>query len=215
MKTQTLPYQRHDAFDPQNMAAPDRYKFLIGSVVPRPIAFVSTQNAQGEVNLAPFSFFNAVASEPASLMFSVTQKRDGGDKDTFRNIRDTGEFVINTVSEWLAEPMNQCSAEYPYGVSEMEKVGLTPCPSLKVKPPRVFESPVHFECRLYDMMQVGKGGPGSAHIIVGEVVAIHVAHELMDERHHLDLEKLQPLARLAGAGYGTLGRRFELERPTL
>src|SRR5690349_10987328 len=121
------------SLDFDSLPGATRYKIMIGAVVPRPIAFVSTINSAGTGNLAPFSFFNAVSSDPPCLAFSITRKRDGSKKDTLRNIEETRGFVVNTVSEWMADPMNQSSADYPYGVDEMAKVGLTALPSTRVK----------------------------------------------------------------------------------
>lgn len=192
----------------------DRYKLLIGAVVPRPIALVSTVSREGVGNLAPFSFFNAISSDPPCLMISITRKSGGDKKDTLKNIEATGEFVVNTVSEWLIEPVNQCSAEYPYGVSEMEKVGLTPEASLLVCPPRVKESPVQMECKLHKTLEVGDGNPGSAVIVVGEIVAMHVWDAAYSNGRIL-LEKIAPVARLAGTSYAKVAEPFSIPRPTL
>jgi len=191
-----------------------KYKLLIGSVVPRPIAFVSTIDAKGNGNLAPFSFFNGVSTEPLAIMFSVTQKSDGSDKDTWKNIRETKEFVVNSVNEWMIQAVNQCSAEYPNGVNEMKEVGLTAIASETIKPPRVKESSIQMECKLYNFMQVGKGGPGSAHVIVGEVLKIHIDKDAYHDGK-IDLEKLKPISRLAGFGYGKTTEMFEIPRPKL
>lgn len=198
--------------DPSTADQKDIYKVLIGGIVPRPIAFVSTQSPDGVGNLAPFSFFNGVSSNPPCVMFAITRKSDGGKKDTLRNIEATRQFVVNTTSEWIAEPMNQCSANYPYGVDEMLKVGLTPLPSLRVKPPRVKESPVQFECELYNMMEVGDGSVGSSTIVVGRVVMAHVWKDAYHEGR-IDFAKLKPIARIGGIGYAFDMKTFDLPRP--
>src|ERR1041385_6890840 len=131
------------------------YRLMIDCIVPRPIAFVSTLSAEGVGNLAPFSFFNGVSSEPPTLVFSISRKRDGGKKDTLVNIESTPQFVVNLVTEPMAAPMHQTSADYPYGVDEMAKVGLTPVPSTRVRPPRVGESPVQMECELFSLHEIG------------------------------------------------------------
>lgn len=190
----------------------DRYKLLIGAIVPRPIAFVSTVNAQGVGNLAPFSFFTGVSSNPPCLVFAVTRKSDGGKKDTLRNIEATKSFVVNTVSEWMAEPMNQASGDYPYGVDEMSKVGLTALPSIKVKAPRVKEAAVQMECVLHQLVEIGDGQPGSSTLVIGQIVMMHVLNEAYDQGK-IRIEALQPIARLAGTGYSRQGEIFHLERP--
>lgn len=204
------------SLDPQQIGSKATYKLLIGAIVPRPIAFVSTTNAEGIGNLAPFSFFNGVSSNPPAVMIAITRKphpdQPNNKKDTLRNIESTGQFVVNTVNEWIAEPMNQCSSEYPYGVNEMEKVGLTPLPSLKVRPPRVKESSIHFECELYDTLEVGDGSEGSSTIVVGRIVMLHIDSAAY-ENGKIILEKIQPISRLAGTSYGRTTGVFDLPRP--
>lgn len=197
---------------------PARYKLLISAIVPRPIAFVSTVNAAGVGNLAPFSFFNGVSSDPACLVISITPKNgpDGAaaKKDTLRNIEETGQFVVNTVSAPMTEAVNQCSALYPYGVDEMREVGLTPLPSTLVRPARVAESPVQMECELYRKLEIGDGRVGSATLIVGRILAMHVLAEAY-EKGRLKIEALQPVARLGGLSYGLTAGAFDLPRPKL
>lgn len=188
------------------------YKLMAGGILPRPIAFVTSLNANGTVNAAPFSYFNAVSSAPPTIMFAITYKSNGDKKDTLTNIERTGEFVVNTVSEWMAQPMNHCSAEYPYGVSELEKVGLTSIPSQKVSPPRIKESPIHLECTLYRSLDIGSPGPGASTLIIGEIVTFHI-HKTAYRDGKVLVEELQPLARLGGLAYGTVGDVFELPRP--
>jgi flavin reductase (DIM6/NTAB) family NADH-FMN oxidoreductase RutF len=186
---------------------------MVGSIVPRPIAFVSTQSESGEGNLAPFSFFNGVSSNPPCLMFSVTKKPDGSIKDTLRNILQIKQFVVNTVSEWMAEPMNHCSGEFPYGVNEMEKAGLTPIPSKFVKPPRCKEAAVQFECELERVVEVGDG-LGSGTIVVGRIVLIHI-HPKVYSQGHVLIDQLQPISRLAGNSYGRVNEIFDIKRPKI
>jgi flavin reductase (DIM6/NTAB) family NADH-FMN oxidoreductase RutF len=202
------------SFEASNLSQGAIYKLMIGAIVPRPIAFVSTISAEGVGNLAPFSFFNGVSSNPPCLVFSVTRKRDGGKKDTLRNIEETGGFVINTVSEWMVEPMHQTSADYPFGVDEMIKVGLTPLPSLKVKAPRVQEAAVQMECELYQTVDIGGSLPGASTLVIGKILVIH-AHESVYHEGDIRAEILKPISRLGGAGYGRLGETFELLRPKL
>jgi flavin reductase (DIM6/NTAB) family NADH-FMN oxidoreductase RutF len=189
------------------------YKLMVSSIAPRPIAFISTRNAAGVGNLAPFSFFNGVASDPATLMFAITRNGDGSKKDTLRNIEETKQFVVNSVEENIAEAMNQASALYPYGVDEMAKVGLTPLPSLKVAPPRVAESAIHFECELYDSLEVGEGGRGSSVIIVGRILMMHFSERVLLDGKFIP-EEFKPISRLGGPNYARLGKLFTLKRPT-
>jgi len=206
------PVEKMVSLDPATIGASATYKLLIGGIVPRPIAFISTISPEGKGNLAPFSFFNGVASNPPSLMVAITRKPDGEKKDTLRNIEATGQFVVNTVADWMAEPMNQCSGEYPYGVNEMEIVGLTPIPSELVRPPRVKESPVHFECELYRLVEVGDGSVGSSVVVIGKIIRVHV-HAPAYEAGRIKLTEIRPLSRLAGASYGLTSGVFDLPRP--
>jgi flavin reductase (DIM6/NTAB) family NADH-FMN oxidoreductase RutF len=198
--------------DPSVLGTTGTYKLLIGAIVPRPIAFISTMSPEGVGNLAPFSFFNGVSSDPPCLMVSITRKNSGEKKDTLRNIEATGQFVVNTVSDWMAEAMNQCSGEYPYGVDEMEKVGLTPLPSTIVRPSRVRESPVHFECELYKAVEVGEARVGAATVVIGRIVRVHVLADAY-EGGRIRIERLRPLSRLAGFGYGLTDGIFDIPRP--
>jgi flavin reductase (DIM6/NTAB) family NADH-FMN oxidoreductase RutF len=129
-----------------------------------------------------------------------------------RNIEATRQFVVNTVAEWMAEPMNHCSADFPYGVDEMQKVGLTPLPSVRVRPPRVKESPVHFECELYQTVEVGEAKLGAATLVLGKIVQIHV-HAAAYRNGKIALEEILPLSRLGGLSYGRTRETFDLPRP--
>jgi len=187
------------------------YKLLIGSIVPRPIALTSTIDSNGITNLAPFSFFSGVSSDPPCVMLAITRKPDGGKKDTLRNIEANREFVVNTVAHWMAGPMNQCSAEYPPGESEFEKVGLTPLPSVKVRPPRVKESPIHMECELFKMVEIGDGRVGSSVIVVGRILMMHV-HAAAYENGKIKLDAIDPVSRLSGISYGRTSGVYEIPR---
>ena len=206
------PVKEMITLDPTTLLVQDVYKLMIGSIVPRPIAFVSTINNQGQSNLAPFSYFNGVSSKPMCLAISVTAKPDGQPKDTLRNILETKEFVVSTVASWFVEAMAYTSAAYPYGVDEMEKVGLTPLASTKVKPQRVKESPVHFECELYKTLEIGDGTPGSSTLIIGQVVMVHV-HRPAYQDGKILINELKPVARLSGRAYSLLGDTFDIEVP--
>src|SRR6516165_7876751 len=149
------------------------YQALVGIVTPRPIAWVTTIDGHGHVNLAPFSFFNAFGANPPVVVFSPTLRRDGSKKDTLLNLEAVPEFVLNAAVEELAEKMNVTSKELPPGQSEAEYAGLTLQPSLKVRPPRVAETPVHLECKLCQIISIGDG-PIAANLVIGEVLLIHI-----------------------------------------
>lgn len=198
--------------DPTTVSVPEMYKILIGAVTPRPIAFVSTVSSNGAGNLAPFSFFNAISSNPPTLMISVSRKPSGERKDTLRNIEETGQFVVNSANEWLIEPLVHCAASYPHGVDEMREVGLTPEPSLKVKPPRVKESAVSFECELLKLVEIGDGGRGSSVAVFGRVVMAHISKDAYVGGKVLT-EKLKMIGRLGGTSYAKLGEFFDIPVP--
>ena len=188
------------------------YRLLIGSVVPRAIAWVSTVSADGDVNLAPFSFFTAITASPPSLCFAPI-RRAGVLKDTRANIEATGEFVVNAAVAPLAEQVNGSSRELPPGESEVEYVGLHTAPSVKVRPPRLAESPVNLECRVHQIVPIGSG-PIAANLVIGEVLALHVADHVLDDRGRVDPRKLRTIARLGGDWYCHTSDLFEMSRPT-
>lgn len=188
----------------------DRYKLLIGAVVPRPIAWVSTMDPEGNLNVAPFSFFNAVCSDPLTLMFSVSNTDNPAGKDTVRNIMAVGEFVINFTNEATAEAMNLTATPLPPGESEFEWAGLTATPSKTIRVPRVTEAPIAFECRLQQLLKIGNG-PGGASVIFAEVKGVYVRDDLYAEGRIL-LEQYQPIGRLGGNGYTRVNDTFEMER---
>lgn len=200
--------------DPAQNANQDNYKLIIGSIVPRPIAFVSTVSSDGLPNLAPFSFFTGVCSNPPTVLFCpMVRGSDGNKKDTLLNIEETGEFVVNVVSEDIVEAMNLTAAEFPHGVNEFEESGLTPVPSLIVKPPRVLESPISMECKLQQVVYVGDGSLGSGSVVLGTVVRFHVRADLY-ESGRISTTDLKPVARLAGSAYCPVRDVFEIQRPT-
>lgn len=200
--------------DPSTLDHQDAYKLLNGSVIPRPIAFVSTMSADGERNLAPFSFFNVVASDPMTLSLSIMRRGTTAEKkDTLLNILETGEFVVNVVTEEIAERMNRTSADFPRGVDEFLEGPFTPAPSEVVRAPRVAESPINMECRLLQTVDLGDR-PGSTTLVLGRVVRFHVWDALYDQgriRH----EAFHAVGRLAGASYTRTRDTFDLVRPTL
>jgi flavin reductase (DIM6/NTAB) family NADH-FMN oxidoreductase RutF len=190
----------------------DVYHTLVGVVTPRPIAWVTTVSANGTVNLAPFSFFNLFGANPPVVAFSPTNKRDGSKKDTLRNVEATGEFVVNASVASLAETINLTSRELPPDHSEVELAGLHTTPSGKVKPPRVTEAPAALECRLLQVVPVGAGAI-AANLVIGEVVLIHVADEVLDANGRPDPRKLRTVARLGGDFWCHTTNLFELKRP--
>jgi len=192
--------------DSQSFSPNALYRFMISVVVPRPIAFVSTVGRSGRFNVAPFSYFNAITNRPPLFGISINL-RGGEHKDTLRNIRDSGEFVINSVSETLAARMVQTSGDWLEDVDEFELVGLTPVPSDLVRPPRVGESPVSMECRLYREIELG-----DATFVVGEMLRAHVSEDVLSEGR-VDIEKLKPLGRLGGDGYSVVRDVLHMPRP--
>jgi flavin reductase (DIM6/NTAB) family NADH-FMN oxidoreductase RutF len=188
------------------------YRALVSVVVPRPIAWVTTVDLSGRVNLAPFSFYNAFGANPPIVVFSPTLRRDGTKKDTLLNLEQVGEFVVNAAVEDVAAKLNLTSAELPHGESEAEYAGLTLVPSAKVEPPRVAESPVHLECRLRQIMSMGEG-PIAANLVIGEVVLIHIDERVLDAKGQVDPRKLRAIARLGGSDYCRTSDLFQMERP--
>lgn len=195
--------------DPSTTAPVNNYKLLVGAVVPRPIAFVSTISAEGVANLAPFSFFTVASANPPVLCFTASFREPR--KDTLVNIRATKEFVVNIVSEEFAAKMNVTSGEYPYGVDEFAMSGLTAAPSDLVRPPRVKESHVNMECRLLQTIEVSNRPMGGT-LILGEVVRFHIDDAMLEE-FRIDPEKLGAVGRMAGNTYCRTRDRFELIRP--
>ena len=187
------------------------YRVLTGVVVPRPIAFVSTRSADGTVNLAPYSFFNAVAYDPPTVVFSSSRNVGSKSKDTLRNVEETGEFVVNIVVDDIAEAMNKTAAEFPEDVDEFEIAGLTTAPSDIVKAPRVAESPVNMECRLVQVIKIGEGAHENG-LVLGEIVMVHVRDDIING-HRIDHQKLRPTGRLAGNMYCHTTDVFEMVRP--
>jgi flavin reductase (DIM6/NTAB) family NADH-FMN oxidoreductase RutF len=199
--------------NPNDLPHSSVYKLLTGSILPRPIGWISTVNAQGRPNLAPFSFFNAVCSKPPTVVFCpLIRGRDGKTKDTLNNVRATNEFVVNIVAEELLPAMNLSSVEAPPDLNEFEFAGVTPAASHAVRPPRVQESPVHFECRVRQIVEISSE-PGGGSLVIGEVLHIHVAERVLVGGDKINLAALKPVGRLAGGGYARIADVIELERP--
>lgn len=187
------------------------YKLLIGSVLPRPIAFVSSVSPEGVLNLAPFSFFTVASAHPPVVCFTPMVNGQGRPKDTLVNIRATGEFVVHTVSEEFAERMNETAAEVPPDVDEFALAGLTAVASDCVRPPRVKEAHVAMECRLLQVVDVGSG-PLSGSLVLGEVLRFHVDDAYIDD-FRIDADLLRPIGRMAGNAYARTTDRFDMVRP--
>lgn len=187
-----------------------KYKLLNGCIVPRPIAWVTSMRENGLVNAAPFSYFNVASIEPMLVSIAVIRKPGSVQKDTARNIRETGEFVVNMVDVYNVDAVNQTSADYPPDVSEVEALGLLLQPSSLVRVPRLEASRVHFECRLHQIVELGS--PTRSDLIIGEVVHVHVEDALYRDGR-IDATAFSPVSRLAGHSYSTLGECFDRPRP--
>ena len=199
--------------NPNDLPHREVYKLMTGAIVPRAIAWVSSVNADGQPNLAPFSFFTAVCSLPPTILFCTSVRNTDGDfKDTLHNIRATGEFVVNFVTEALAEQMNITATELPANVNEFERAGLTPEPSRVVNVPRVAESPIHFECKLNQVVTISDA-PGGGSIVLGTIVHMHISETIYREGNKIDFAAYQPVGRLAGAGYTRVNDLFDMLRP--
>lgn len=198
-------------FDMDQIAARDRYKLLTGVVVPRPIALVTTLDAAGGVNAAPFSFFNAMGADPALVVLGVGNRSREHPKDTAKNIRAGGEFVVNIVTEQIAERMNITAVDFPHGTDELAAAGLPSAPSYRVKPPRVAESPVNLECREVSTTEIGRN-----RIILGEVLVMHVRDDCVDPaKFYVFTERLHAVGRMHAPGwYCRTNDRFEMPRLT-
>ena len=200
----------HVSFDFRTLSARDRYKLMIGTVVPRPIALVTTVDLEGRVNAAPFSFFNVLGASPPIVGICPGNRPDGTPKDTASNVRLTHEFVVNLVDEAVAEAMNQTSASLPPGVSELADSGLTTLPSSVVRAPRIAEAPASLECAEWGTLQIGDN-----RLIIGLVKRLHVRDELFDaESGRIRSELFHPVGRMASPNWYCRTRdRFEMVRP--
>ena len=203
------------SIDPKNLTTVEVHKILLTAVAPRPIAFASTIDANGNVNLSPFSFFNVFSANPPILIFSPARRvRDNTTKHTLENVKEVKEVVINIVNYPIVEQMSLASTEYEKGENEFVKAGFTEVTSLKVKPPRVAESPVSFECEVQDIIELGDEG-GAGNLIISKVVQIHIDNKYLDAIGDLDTKKLDLVARLGGSWYSrvTEDSLFEIPKP--
>jgi flavin reductase (DIM6/NTAB) family NADH-FMN oxidoreductase RutF len=202
--------------DPATLSSDAAYFWQVATIVPRPIAWVSTLNEDGSANLAPFSFFTGVSSDPPTCLICVGRRkimRDGAvvrvPKDTWRNIERTGEYVIHVVNDALAQQMNETSRDLAYGIDEFDHVGLSKAASDRIVPPRIAEAPVAMECRLDRIVEVGRSGTA---IIIGEILLWHVHDDLLVDGR-LDMGRLDAVGRMSGAGYTRTRDRFDMLRP--
>ena len=201
-------------FDFAALSADDRYKLLVSLVVPRPIALVTTRSSTGRVNAAPFSFFNVLSDEPPLVILSVDGRDEDPDtpKDTARNIRETGAFVVNLVDQALVPAMNVCAVAFPAEVDETAAAGLTLVPSARVAPPRIAAAPVQLECVEWQSIKIATG----RHLVLGQVVHLHVRDGIVGDDLRVDMGKLDLVGRMHGGGwYVRTHDRFEAERLTL
>jgi flavin reductase (DIM6/NTAB) family NADH-FMN oxidoreductase RutF len=197
------------AIDPAAHSPSDTYKLMIGAIVPRPIGFISTISADGTHNLAPFSFFTAVCSDPPVVCFASGARNPP--KDTLSNARSTGEFVVNIVTEEIAEQMNLCAGDYPGAIDEFAVSRLTPAASDLVRPPCVVESPINMECKVLQIVDVSKRPTGGS-LVIGEVLRFHVDSSIVTN-FRIDPEKLRAIGRMGGSAYARTRDRFEMARP--
>jgi flavin reductase (DIM6/NTAB) family NADH-FMN oxidoreductase RutF len=200
----------HVSIDFASITPRERYKLLIGTVVPRPIALVTTRHPTGIVNAAPYSFFNCLSADPAIVALGIENHDDMSFKDTTQNIRLTEEFTINIVDRAMVDAMNICAVPFSSNVDELLEAGLTEVPGTAVKCPYIAEAPVALECRRYVTLGLGK----SREIILGEVVNMHIRGDLVDlDKFHVDQAGLDAIGRMGGHGYSTTRDLFEL--PTM
>jgi flavin reductase (DIM6/NTAB) family NADH-FMN oxidoreductase RutF len=205
------------SIDPNSISTGEMHKILLAAVAPRPIAFASTIDSMGNVNLSPFSFFNVFSANPPILIFSPARRtRDNTTKHTLENVKEIKEVVINTVNFPMVEQMSLSSTEYDKGVNEFKKSGLLSIPSIRIKPPRVAESPVSFECIVDNIVELGKQG-GAGNLIISRVVYIHINDKYLGDNGEIDTKKLDLVARLGGNWYTRVTKEslFEIPKPIL
>jgi len=201
---------RHTHFAFSELSARDRYKLLIGTVIPRPIALVTTVSPQGRANAAPFSFFNCLSADPAILAVGVENHEDMSFKDTARNVRETEHFTVNIVDDALLAAMNVCAVPFPPDVDELTEAGLTAVPGTHVSCPRILEAPAALECRRYMTLEVGR----SREIILGEVLGVFIRSDAVNPANkHVDQRAMDAIGRLGGHGYNRIRDQFDL--PTM
>ena len=192
----------------------ERYRLLVNTVLPRPIALVSTLSADGSVNTAPFSFFNVMGSDPAIVALGLEGDRNAKDgiKDTTHNILANQEFVVNLVDRSMVDAMNVCGVPFPTGDAEHTRALLQTAPSVQIAPPRIAQSPVQFECRLHTSLAIGT----ARHVVIGEILHLHIRDDIVTERGHIDVDAFNPVGRIHGADwYVDLQSRFQSTKYSL
>jgi flavin reductase (DIM6/NTAB) family NADH-FMN oxidoreductase RutF len=197
--------------DPETLAVRDRYRLMIATILPRPIAWVATVSPDGVPNLAPFSFFTGICANPMTVCFAPVNDRNGKKKDTLVNIELTRQFTVSIVNEKNAEKMNRTSAPYAYGVNEFETCGVTAITSVKVKPPRVKESPVSYECELVQIVRIGEGAL-AGNLVIGKVLMFHCEDALYNGGK-IKHQEIHAIGRMEGSWYARTNDAFELPRP--
>ena len=190
----------------------DAYNWMINAITPRPIAWVSTISAEGKTNLAPFSFFQGVCAHPPTLIFCGAHDRNGKKKDSVINVEQVPEFVVNLVPYALREPMNQTAAPLPHGESEFEKFNIATTPSERIRPPRVAEAPIAFECKLDRIVELGAGPLGSS-VVFGTILCLHVSESVLNAEGAIDPVKLDTIGRMGGDFYTRTTELFTITRP--
>jgi flavin reductase (DIM6/NTAB) family NADH-FMN oxidoreductase RutF len=198
-------------FNPDTLEASAIYKLLTGSIIPRPIGWISTIDEKGINNLAPFSYFNMIGDDPPHVMFS-TRRDNNTNKDTLNNVLNTKQFVVNMVTEELVEQMNATAQMVPSEVDEFQLVGVTPTPSTKIKPMRVQESPIQFECELVHHYFLKNHKQGGACIMIGRIVMMHFDEKVILDNYKINMETYKPVSRLAGSNYSKIGEIFSIKR---
>jgi len=208
--TKTQATMRDRLFDFATMAAPDRAKLLLSTVIPRPIAWIVSIDRNGQLNAAPFSFFNAFALDPPVVGIGIGSHEPGRPKDTRRNIRDTGQFVINLVPEEMAGAMSITSIEFEPGVSELSEAGVETVPSVYVRPPRIAGCPVAMECELMQVIKLGR----DTELVLGRVLAMHIREEAILDlgKHYIDAPKMRLIGRMHGSWYTRTADTFQMRR---
>jgi flavin reductase (DIM6/NTAB) family NADH-FMN oxidoreductase RutF len=202
--------------DPATLRPSDRYKLLTGAIVPRPIAWISTISRDGRPNLAPFSFFSGVGSDPMTVLFCPANNEDGTMKDTMKNAlpepEGTGVFTVNIVTQHTVKQMAATAEPLPFGESEFALAGVSPMAGMRVRCPRVAESPIALECRTLQVVRTGGDRPAGGNVVIGEVVCVHIDDALINERYHIDADGLAAVGRMAGLTYAHTRERFTLPR---
>ena len=198
-------------FNPDDLERSAIYKLLTGSIIPRPIGWISSISEDGINNLAPFSYFNMLGDDPPHVMFSTRRDNDKN-KDTLNNVLATKQFVVNMVTEDVVEQMNTTSQNIPADESEFDLANLTPIPSIKVKPMRVKESKIHFECELVHHYFLEGHQQGGACVVIGRIVMMHFDDQVLLEDYKINLETYKPVSRLAGSNYSKIGEMFSIKR---